>query len=119
MHRCKTDMRDANMVNRIDCIVFYDGLSSLLKVAVYSLTCNLIYPNGGSDHRYTHQTTPQDQARKMYRCNGDEEGLGRRRRNEGRSLLPEALAKGSRSETKWRKGLPFANYRPKIRPSRP
>ena len=29
------------MVNRIDCVVFYDGLSSLFKTAVRSLTCDL------------------------------------------------------------------------------
>ena len=29
------------MVNRIDCVIFYDGLSSLFKAAVRSLTCDL------------------------------------------------------------------------------
>ena len=27
--------------SRIDCVIFYDGLSSLFKVAVYCLTCDL------------------------------------------------------------------------------
>ena len=36
-----TVLRDENMVNRIDCVIFYDGLSSLFKAAVRSLTCDL------------------------------------------------------------------------------
>jgi hypothetical protein len=34
-------VRDGNMGSRIDCVIFYDGLSSLSKVAVYCLTCDL------------------------------------------------------------------------------
>ena len=34
-------VRDENMGSRIDCVIIYDGLSSLFKTAVRSLTCDL------------------------------------------------------------------------------
>ena len=34
-------VRDGNMGSRIDCVIIYDGLSSLFKVAVYCLTWDL------------------------------------------------------------------------------